>query len=40
MKLKSLIYLLKKKERLQSLRKIEQYCRGHLVKKNIENIIN
>jgi len=40
MKLKSLIYLLKKKERLQSLRKIEQYCRGNLVKKNIENIIN
>lgn len=30
-KLKSLIYLLKKGGRLQSLRKIEQYCKRNLV---------
>ncbi len=35
MKLKSLIYLLKKKERLESLRKIEQYCKGNLVRKKL-----
>jgi glycosyltransferase involved in cell wall biosynthesis len=35
MKLKSLFYLLKKNERLESLRKIEQYCKGNLVRKKL-----
>ena len=38
-KLKTLIYLFKKK-RPQCLRKIEQYCRGCMVKKNVEELIN